>query len=155
MSCLLPQELIDQVRHQTDVAVRMYGIDCTIFIPTNLNEIDENTVYTTYEEYTYIAYAAKVFVEWSPNQQRLRQLGLHMEKELPIIAWFENKFYIEGASDPEIDVDIIQGSYFVLGIQFIPDRMDTEEFEIVDLIIKGMLDKVTLKAYKIAPRRVK
>ena len=155
MSCLLPQELVEQIRHQVDVSIRAYGMDCTIFIPTNLNAIDENTIYTTYQQHVYVSYATQVFIEWSPNQQRLRELGLHMEKEVPIIAWFANKFLTEG-SEEEIDVDIIVGSYFRQGIQFIPDKDDVEEFDIVDVIVRGMaLDKVALKAYKIAPRRVR
>jgi hypothetical protein len=154
MSRMLPQETVNHLRHQTDVSVRIYGIACTLHIPTNLNAIDENTIYTTHEAYTYVTYTTEVFIDWSPNQQRLRELGLHMENEIPIIAWFANKFLEEGASEPEFDVEIRTGSYFTVDLQYIPDKMDVEELEIVDILVRGIHDKVALKAYKIAPRRV-
>ena len=155
MSRMIPQETADILRHFTDVSVRIYGIGCTIYIPQNYDSLDMNTIYTTHAEYTYVQYETEVFLEWSPDQRRLRTFGIFTEKDVPIIGWFANKFYQEGASEPEFDVNILKGSYFTVPLQFIPREADAEEFEIVDIAIRGIHEKVALKTYMIAPRRVR
>jgi len=151
MSKMIPQETVDGLRQFTNISVDTYGIDCTLYIPTNLDTIEQNDVYIKPSDYQYINYTTKVFLEWAPNQARLRKLGIYTEDELPLIAWFSN--VIKNDDGSETEVDIIIGSYFVVNPQFIPDNVDAEEFDIVDVLIRGMHDKVALKTYRCAPRR--
>ena len=40
-------------------------------------------------------------------------------------------------------------------MQYVPKNYDRDEFEIVDILVRGMYDAIVLNAYKLAPRRVK
>lgn len=153
MSNMIPQETVDAIRRMQDVSVDNFGIDCTLHVPNNKEEVDDNTIYTTPSDYTFTTYTTRVSIEWSPNKYRLRKLGIFVEDDTPIIAWFSNR--IKDADGFDADVDIKINSYFSIATQFIPREMDTEEFEVIDIMVPSMHDAAAVKAYKIAPRRKK
>jgi len=143
MSKMIPQRTVDVLRLFNDVSVELYGIDCELYVPKNLDLVEIKDVFSYSSDYEYDKYDAKVFIEWSPNQHRLRKLGIFMEGETPIVAWFKNQ--------PEVTIR----SYIKIPLQYIPSKFDTDEFEIVDLIVPYLHDMEILRSYKIAPRRIK
>ena len=144
MSKMIPQETIDVLRNNNDISVDIYGIECTLNIPANKTAVEGKDAFTTEDDYAYTTYTEHmVVIEWSPNTKRLRKLGIFTEEDIPLICWFQN--------DPEV----IVGSYFTIATQYIPDQMDTDTFEIVDVMIRGMHDKVALRGYVAAPWRAR
>ena len=144
MSKMIPQETINVLRQYTNLAVDTYGYDCTLYIPNNLNTIENYDVYVKPSDFAYKTYNTSVFIEWSPDVKRLRKIGVFTEDEIPMIAWFKNL------------PDVVRGSYFKINVQHIPGKtVEEDEFEIVDELIKGMGDMVALYGYKIAPKRTK
>jgi len=159
MSNMIPRRVIDTMRHQVDVSLNAYGIDCTLYIPTteSFNAAEKKDVFSTPDDYEYLSYAAKVFIEWQPSTYRLKKLGMFVEGNLPILAWFGNKaIALEGSeAGAEVDIDVVRHSYFRMTPEFIPGSyVGVEEFEIVNQIIKNMHDAVILQGFSIAPRRV-
>lgn len=153
VSNILPQSVVDAIRTQNDVAVDIVGIDCTLHIPNNKDTVDNNTIYTIPADFTYTVYRTKVFILWGPNKHQLRKLGIMTEEDVPILAAFSNR--IEDAAGFAADIQIPRNSWFSISIQFVPREMDTEEFEVVDLVVPSMHDASTVHFYKIAPRRAK
>jgi hypothetical protein len=143
MSRMVPQETINVLRDFNDVSVELYGIDVKLFVPNNLTANEPSDAYVVQSDIAYTSKDTKVFIEWSPEAKRLRKLGIYMENETPIIAWFKNI--------PDVKV----GTYIKVPIQYVPGIIDTDEFDVVDIKLKGMYDAEVLKAYKLAPRRVK
>lgn len=148
MSRMIPQQIVDALRQQVDISVDLYGIDCTLYIPTNLNTTELLDVYATPADVTYEEYSTQVWIEWSQNKHKLRRLGLYFEDDVPVVAWFKNK--IDGNS-----VDILVGSYFRVSTQFTPDNVDSDAFDLVEVVLPNMHDAEITKFFKIAPRRVK
>ena len=148
MSRMIPQRTVDTMRHYVDVSVDNYGIDCTLHVPTNQDTVVNYDAYWKPGDWTYTTYNTVVWIDWSPNKYRLRKLGLYVEDDIPILAWFKN--YING-----VHVDIEINSWFKIDPQYIPDKYDTEEFELVDVLVPGMHDAVITKYWKIAPRRLR
>lgn len=154
MSRMIPQRVADTLRQYNDLSVDLYGIDCSLFINTNPNVVANLDEYAKPSDYAFKEYKTKVWVDWSPNKHRLRKLGLFVEGELPILAWFSNKIF--DTTSNVADIDVIPGSYFTVDIQYIPlNEVKADEFEIVDIIIPSAHDAVITKYFKIAPRRVK
>ena len=144
MSDMIPQPTIDALRQYADLSVQIYGIDVTLFIPQNKDDVDENNIYTKPSDYIYASFPARIFIEWKPNMNRLRKMGIFSEADLPIIGWM--KFL----------PDVVLGSYIQVPVQYtIPNYYETNEFEIVDNLIKGTHDAVIVSCFKLAPRRVK
>ena len=143
MSRMIPQETVNALRNFNDVSVDMYGIDCKLFIPGNQTVLESTDVYRKVEELTYEGLDAKVFIEWSPNAKRLRKLGIYTEDDIPLLGWFKNM------------PDIKTSAYIKVPIQYVPGIYDTDEFEVTNIVLKGMHDAEALKAYKLVPRRVK
>jgi hypothetical protein len=148
MSKMIPQETVDVMRKFVNVSVDIYGIDCELHIPTNLDTVEQYDVYQKPADFAYQTFNTLVWIEWAPNKHRLRKLGLFIEDETPMIAWFK---YVEGLSDLDIKI----GSWFTINPQYIPNDIDAEEFEVVDILVPGMHDAVITKMFKIAARRVK
>jgi len=148
MSKMIPQATVNVMRNFLDISVDLYGIDCVLYIPNNISTVVNYDIYAKPADYSYDTYNTQVWIQWTPNKHRLRRLGLFLEDETPILAWFKN--VINGQN-----IDITISSWFKIDTQYVPDKYDTEEFEIVDIIIPGMHDAVITKFYKIAPRRVK
>lgn len=156
MSRMIPRETIDCLRHQVDISLDNYGIDCTLYIPTvdSSNTAEKLDVFATPNDYKpYVEYSAKVFIEWNPSTYRLRKLGVFVEDSIPILAWFGNKAVNQDKE--KVDIDIILRSYFEIPLEFIPEnRQASQQFEIVNNIVKGMHDAVIRKGYVIVPRRM-
>lgn len=161
MSKMIPRRSIDAFRQQLDVTIDLYGIPCTLYIPTTAssNVAERLDPYSTPADYTCLSYAAQVFIEWSPGGKRLRKLGLLAEEEAPILSWFGRKATALTGPDAgtEVEVDILLHSWIALQPEFVPDEyVGEEEFELVDPIIpENMIhDAVIGKGFKLAPRRV-
>jgi len=127
MSGIIPDATIDSLRRNNDLAVDIFGIPCTLYIPTNLTTLEPNDAYLNPDDITYTSYSEqKVWIEWfSKDIVKLRKLGLFTENEAPITCYLKN--------DPEVIVK----SYINIPIRYIPDSYDTDDFEIVDVIQVG------------------
>ena len=145
MSRMIPQETIDVMRGFNDVSVDLYGIDCELRIPVNLNQLESKDAYAAPSELSFKAYKnQKVFIEWKAAENVLRKLGVFTEGQAPIIAWFKNA--------PMVTLH----SYIIVPLQYIPKELsDVDEFEIVDRVQRGMHDALLINAFKLAPRRVR
>lgn len=145
MSNMIPQRIVDVVQTFNDLGVNLYGIICTLYVPTNLTPLEPNDVYTAPVDIVYNRYDnQKIWIEWFvPKLHKLRKLGVFAENETPIIARFNNF--------PEV---VIQ-SYVKISSKYIPDTYDTDEFEIVDVLMSNMYDNEIYRYYKLAPRRAK
>jgi hypothetical protein len=154
MSKMIPQQTVDVLRDQLNVSVDNYGINCDLYIPSNVASIERKDVYSKPTDYEYDHYTTLIWIEWSPTMRRLRALGLFAENELPIIARFKTEAY---ADDHTIrQVDVLVGSYVRIPVQFVPGKYSkTDEFEIVDLLTGPFHDAVVSKVYKLAPRRTR
>ena len=160
MSKLVPQRTIDAIRNNVDVALDIVGIDCTLWIPTNtsFDEADKLDVWSVPTDYIYVSYTAKVFVEWSPNVNQLRKLGLYTEGKIPILVRFGNTAIALTGSQAgqSVAVDVLIHSYFRVLPEFIPSNyMGIEDFEIVNVATGGIHDSVLVKMYSASPRRIK
>jgi len=156
---MIPRSTIDVLRDYTDVILGAVGIDCTLYIPTttSYSMAEKLDVYATPEDYTYLSYSAKVFVNWNPTVYRLKKLGLYVEDQLPIMVWFGNKATaLEGDSvGTEVAIDVCLKSYFQLIPEFIPEKYEgVEQFELVNVASKGFQDAIIRKVYSAVPRRV-
>ena len=145
MSKLIPQQVIEVVKTFNDLAIGLVGIDCTLYIPTNLTVLEPNDMYTPPDDIVYRRWNdQQVWIEWAgKNIQRLRKLGVFTEEEILILARFRN--------DPEV----IMGSYIKVPMRYIPEKYNTDEFDIVDVIINNTYDNEIYRWYKLAARRAK
>lgn len=143
MSNMIPQRVIDVVQTFNDLGVNLYGIVCTLYIPTNLTTLEPNDVYTSPADIVYTQYENQmVWIEWFvPKLHKLRKLGVFSENEAPIIARFNNF--------PEV----LKHSYVKISSKYIPDTYDVDEFEVVDVLMQNMYDNEVYRYYKLAPRR--
>jgi len=143
MSPLIPQRTIEVVKTFNDLTVGLVGIDCTLYIPTNLTSIESKDMYATVEDVTYIEYQnQKVWIEWAgKNIERLRKLGVFTENDLSILGRFKN--------EPEV----IMGSYIKVPLQYIPGNYDVDEFEVVNVIINNTYNNEIFRWFKMAPKR--
>jgi len=148
VSRLIPQQTIDTLRQYSTIAVDLYGIDCDLFIPKTehlemqeeLDIYDEKPAGDDGLKYDY--HQTTVYIDWAPNIYRLRALGIFVEDQKPILAWF----------DPQLIVP--RKSYFRIKLEFLPkDRFATNEFEVVENVIKALHDASVVNAWLIAPRR--
>lgn len=153
MSRILPQSTVDALRKYTDVAVDVYGIDCSLWLPTNAATVEAYDDYAKPADYTNATYTTRVFIDWSPNKFKLRALGVFNENELPIIGYFSHT--IKDVAGNPVPIDILIGSYIKIDTQYVPDTIDTEYFDVVDVVVPGMHEKLVTKAFKLAPRRIK
>jgi hypothetical protein len=159
MSKLIPRRTIDAIRQVVNVALDVAGIDCTLYIPTvtSYNVAETLDVYNTPDDYTYVSYSTTVFLDWKPSTYRLKKLGLFVEGNLPVLAWFPYKATaLEGSlQGQEVDVDVNLKSYFRITPEFVPDNFEgVEEFEIVNVGVTGLHDATLTRVYSVAPRRV-
>jgi hypothetical protein len=157
---MIPRESIDVLRNQVEVTLANYGIDCTLYIPTNTSwdSAKRKDVFETPSDYEYVSYSAKVFIEWGVSVNRLKKLGVFVEGMLPILAWFGNRATAIDGSDAgiEVDIDIIIQSYFTIEPEFIPSNYQgLEAFEIVNQTVKAIHDAEIFRGFSIAPRRIK
>jgi hypothetical protein len=136
-----------------DVSVRLYGIDVTLFVPSNWDDVDQNTMYhVPAQEFTFTEYVTRAFIEWSPSIHRLKNFGIVTEGELPILCYME---FPKDLGSFESYPDTIIGSWIRVPLQYVQRYRDTDEFEIVDNFVRGMHDAVAVSCLKLAPRREK
>lgn len=147
MSRLLPQQTVDALRQYSQIAVDLHGIDCELFIPKK-EHIDQQEELDIYDEspapsdIEYDLFQTKVFIEWSPNIYALRRRGIYVEDQKPIVAWF----------DPTLA--IVRKAWFRIQLEFIPkDRFSTDEFEIVEHVVRALHDATVVNSFLISPRR--
>lgn len=157
---MLPRESIDQLRNYVDISLSGYGVDCTLYIPTNTSYSDAEKldVFATPSDYSFLSYTAKVFINWTPNIWKLKKLGLFTEGQVPILAYLPNKVIaLEGSeAGDEVSVDITPHSYVRILPEYIPDdQKGVEEFEIVNIGTPNIQDAIIYKIYSLVPRRVK
>lgn len=147
MSMLIPSSVLSVVRTFNDIGVDLYGITCTLYVPTNLTLLEPKDAYRAPVDHAYRRYdQVPVWIEWFlKDPHRLRKLGLFLEDDEvpPTIARFKNI--------PEV----IMHSFIKVESKYIPDQYDTDEFEIIDVIMKNFYDQEVFRAFKIAPRRNK
>jgi len=145
MSKVIPQSTIDTFRTFNDISIETYGVDCTLYIPSNLTDVDALGPYKVDHHIKFVEHSTKVFMLFEPNIHRLRKLGIFTEDKIPILAFFDMKY------------DVSISSYFKLSMQFYQGEdssLKTDEFSVVDVIIPhNMQDKMAVRAYKVVPRR--
>jgi hypothetical protein len=142
---ILPDATLNVLRTFNNIAVDVYGIDCTLYVPNNLNTIESADMYTASGDVTYDTYEdQKIWIEWSPKEiERLRKTGIFAEGEAPILGWFKN--------DPIVTLK----SYVKIPVRYIPDTYTTDEFEVVNVVLRGTYNAEVYRCFKMAPRRVK
>lgn len=143
MSTQLPKSIIEALRTNNDISVNTFGYDCELYIPNNLEEVESRDIYAKPSDSTFDSSHEKVFLTFSPTIKQLQRLGIFTEDSIPIVAWFRN--------DPEIVI----GSWFKLNVEYIPNVLDSEEFEITDVVVPGASNLIALRYYSVVPRRVK
>ena len=155
MSKMIPRRAIDTLRNFNDVSVDVWGIPCTLFIPSTIDAEQSLDIYHRDSQYTtYVEYTTLVWIEWSPSISRLRKFGVHAEKDIPIVARFKGQAV--NTSGTTVNVDVTIGSYVVVSLEYVPGKyQDTNEFEVMDTLVGAMHDAIVSKVFKLAPRRVK
>ena len=146
MSMQIPPSVLQVVRTFNDIGVDLYGIVCTLYVPTNLTAIEPKDAYRAPADHTYRRYdQVPVWIEWfAKDLHRLRKLGIHIEDgETYIKARFKN--------NPEV----IMHSYIKVDSKYIPDIYDTDEFELSDVIMNNFYDQEVFRWFKLVPRRNK
>lgn len=143
MSGIIPDATIDSLRRCNDLAVDIYGIPCTVYIPNNLDDLESSDAYTDPDDIVFDTYGEqKVWIEWfAKDIVKLRKLGLFTENEAPITCYLKNS--------PEVTIK----SYITVPVRYIPDTYDTDDFEVVDVIQVGTYNCETIRRYKLAPLR--
>lgn len=158
MSKMIPRRSIDTFRNFVDVTLDNYGIDCDLYIPTNLGDVEPLDIYSTPEDLEFEHYSCQVHIEWKPSAYRLKKLGVFVEDELPLIVYLPNQCLSDDTDSDgqiEVDVDILKHSYIKVPVEFIPDNdQKYNEFELVAPIVRHFHDAVLVKMYKAVPRRV-
>ena len=143
---LLPLETIDTFRNTIDTVIDVYGFPCDLYIP-KVETIDQQEALDIYSEkpdlkdHSNNPIKTNVFIEWKPDQKRLRKMGVFVEDSLPIVAWFKGI------------TELTRQSWFKIDINKARDDYGTDEFELVDQIVKNMYNAVVVQCWVIAPRR--
>lgn len=141
---LLPMDTIRAYRKNIDVTIQTYGIPCILYIPKNIEQQRELDIYHEEPDTQYYdSFETKTFIEWNPSTKRLRNLGIFVEDEIPIVAWFR------------IDHMLKRGSYIKIMMNYDVSDNQFEEFELVDQLIRNAYDSTVVEAWRIAPRRRK
>lgn len=139
---IFPIETINAYKRNLDMVIEIYGVPCELFIPKNIDAREKLSLYQEAAEIVFEdGIETKVWIEWNPDTKRLRNLGIHVEDELPIIAFLRS------------DHDVQRNSYFKLLLAFGTGAEQNEEFELVDCVMKKAYNVSVVEAWKIAPRR--
>ena len=149
---MIPQRSIDALRHQVNVSLDNYGIDCDLYVPTNLDETEVDDIYQAPADYVFTHYTSTCFIDWNPNIFRLKAKGLYTDGDTPIIVYLP--YEATNDAGAVVDVDILRHSYIKMAPQYIPDDYEgEEEFELVDIILDKFHDAAIVKSWKAVPRR--
>ena len=162
MSKMIPVQSVAAFRQQQDVSVDIWGIPCDLFIPSNLNSVEDDDQYGDDSQYTYDQYTTLVWIVFNPESRRLRKLGMYVEDETPMLASFKSTAIdnSDGSEDgDEVEVDVTIGSYIRVDITYVPteatsDETHYEEFEVADVALGPLHDSTVSKVYKLVARRV-
>jgi hypothetical protein len=143
---LLPLRTINTIRDNINTCIDVAGFECDLFILNNVRA-QEQDIYGESPAAKYNGpIATKVWVEWKPDQRRLRKLGIFVEGQTPLIAWIKNN-----KEFPEITAN----SYFNVPINYAPNDVKCENFELVDRLVRNMYNAIVVECWKIAPLRSK
>ena len=141
---LLPLETVDTLRSIVSTMIQIYGIPCTLFIPQPgpLKQQETLDIYQEKPDYKDLpGIETKVWIEWKPDTKRLRKLGIFVEDNLPILAWFEGIH------------EITRNSWFRIPINIAQNKNTQDELEIIDNVVKNMYSSIIVSAWIVAPRR--
>jgi hypothetical protein len=156
---MIPQALVNALRVQANVSLANYGQDCILYIPTTVsyNAAEKLDVFAKPEDFEFISYNAKVFIEWQPTAYKLKKLGLYVEDNLPIIAWFGTVATAREGSEAgtQVGISVCKQSYFEIAVDTVPEGISkASQFEVINPSLKGFQDSEILRCYSIAPRRI-
>jgi len=145
-SNILPIETIEVYRSIVDNMIDIYGFEVALYLPKRFT-VDQQESLDIYAEkpddsgHYLEPRSVDVFIEWKPDMKRLRRLGIFTEDTLPIVAWFKNK--------PELT----RKAYIRVPINYQSGEWGTDEFELIDCLIKNTYNAVVVQCWNIAPRR--
>ena len=143
---LLPQEVIEVYRDTIDRVIEIYGFDVELYIP-KVETVQQQEGLDVYMEkpdvkdHTEEPIKTQVFIEWKPEMKRLRRLGIFTEEELPIIAWFKSI------------AELTRNSYIKVPINYQKGEWGTDEFELIDCVVKNTYNAIVVQCWSLAPRR--
>ena len=139
MSKIVPIEVVEARRQNTDTLVEYEGLDCVLHKVDTLtrDKLGDGKTFTWQDPIE-----TQVHIIWSPEIRMLKALGLYTEEKapLPILAYF--RF----ADDPNIE------DWFELEYEYTVGRVKTNKFEVVDRKILGH-GAETVTVWQIAPLR--
>jgi hypothetical protein len=139
-------DTIEVYRSTIDRLIDIYGFDVDLYVP-KINTVSQQESLDIYAEkpddieHFNKPIKTKVFIDWKPDMKRLRRLGIFTEAALPLIAWFKNI--------PELT----RKSYIRVTMSYQAEDWGTDEFELVDCLIKNMYNAIVIQCWNIAPRR--
>ena len=156
---MIPPELVNALRVQANVSLVNCGQECVLYIPTtaSYNAAEKSDVFAKPSDLEFISYNALVFIEWQPTAYKLKKLGLYVEDNLPIIAWFGTVATAREGSEAgmEVSVSITKQAYFEINVASVPgDITKASQFEIINTSLKGFQDNEIVRCFSIAPRRI-
>lgn len=143
MSDILPAEVIQAFKTSHNLAVGITGIDVTIFVPTNSTALESLDAFRTQEDRTYIEIPTRAFILWNPSQAELRKYNIFTEDNIPILCHLVTDLNFK------IEVD----SYLVVPIEYVPNSLTTNQFDIINNAVPNLHDKLIFKTFTLAPRR--
>lgn len=139
MSKIVPIEVVEARRQNTDTLVGYAGLDCVLRKVATIarDKLGDGKTYTWQDPIE-----TQVQIVWSPEIRLLKALGLYTEEKapLPILAYFKFE------DDPNVD------DWFELRYEFTVGRIKTNKFEVVDRKILGH-GAETVTIWQIAPIR--
>ena len=147
MSCLLSPQAINTIRGLVDMTIDHLGFDCDLYIPKpqvipQRETLDVYMEKPALEDEKFEApIKTRTFIEWKPDTKRLRNLGIFTEENLPILAWFKGL------------TNLTRNAWIRIELGKDATTFSTDEFELVDCVVKHMYNAVVVQAWLIAPRR--
>jgi hypothetical protein len=144
---LLPLQTVKTIRQNVGVVIGAYGFECDLYIPKpeTIQQREGLDIYQEKPDLNKEHYQApiktKVFVEWKPDTKRLRSLGIFVEENIPIVGWFLPM------------KEITRNSYIKVAINYIEGEWSTDEFELVDRVVKNMYNATVVEGWLLVPRR--
>ena len=144
MSLLIPKQTVDLLRTFNNISIGMFGIKCDLYVANNLTAQESDDIYLSPSNLIFTEYLDQdIWIEWKPDQVRLRKLGIFNENNLPILAWFSNT------------VELTLRSYIKVPERYIPNTFDTDYFEISNIMLKNPYDSEIYRCYSLTPLRNK
>ena len=143
---LLPMETIEVYRNTVDRMIEVYGFEVELYVP-QINAVDQQEEMDIYmekpdeSEHMMAPITTKTFIDWKPDMKRLRRLGIFTEDSLPIIGWFKNI--------PELT----RKAYIKVPINYQTGEWGTDEFELIDCLIRNTYNSIVVQCWNIVPRR--